>query len=786
MMLPLLALLQAVPLDTPQVHDGRAGQVSVAIPRLDATIQVDGVLDEAAWNQAAVLGGFSHFQPIDGVPAEDSTEIRVWYSATAIHFGVRARDAGGEIHATLADRDHIFSDDYVQFFLGTFNDGRQSFMFAVNPLGVQADGALVERGVTSGGGFMGGSSAARESPDLSPDYVFLSKGRLVEGGYEVEIAIPFKSLRYQSKESQSWRLHVLRKFQRSGYEDSWVPAQRASASFLQQAGTLTGLQQLVRGLTLDITPEVTGRLEGHRTSSGGWDYDRVGPELGGTVRWGISNNLGLNATANPDFSQVESDVSQIQFDPRDALFFPEKRPFFLDGLELFQTPFNLIYTRRIVQPLGAVKLTGKAFGTNIGLISAVDDKVASRSTDDHPILNVLRLQSDVGRGSRLGVAYTDRIDGDNSNRVLATDGRLSLGKTNFTWQVGGSRTHEGGVTTTAPIWLGRFVYNGKLIGTRWSFSGIDPDFRTRSGFVSRPGDVNLSLVNILTLKGQPGSLVESFTPDVTLNGVWTYDRFFDGKGVRDPKLHFNLNATLKGGWDVGASLLLEYFGYDPRIYGDYALEVPGPGGIGLDTVAFTGGNQRIPNRDYALSFSTPEFRGFSASAFYLWGQDENFFEWASSDIVFSDFGVNWRPTDRIRIEARYRQNQYRRRSDNTLVGRQRIPRLKLEYQLARPLFLRLVAEYNSYEQDSLRDNGRTEAPILLFNPGAGVYQRTAPFQDNAFRGDVLLSFTPTPGTVFFAGYGSTLDDREAFKFRQLARRSDGFFLKGSYLFRLGG
>ena len=786
MLLPLLALLQAVPLDTPQVHDGRAGQLHVAIPRLDATIQVDGVLDEPAWSQAAVLAGFSHFQPIDGVAAEDSTEIRVWYSATAIHFGVRARDAVGDVHATLADRDHIFSDDYVQFFLGTFDDGRQSFMFAVNPLGVQADGALVERGITSGGGFQGGSAQARESADLSPDYVFLSKGRLVEGGYEVEVMIPFKSLRYQSKDPQTWQLHVLRKIQRSGYEDSWAPAQRASASFLQQAGKLTGLTRLARGLTLDFTPEITSRLEGHRTSSGGWNYDRAGPELGGTARWGISNNLGLNATANPDFSQVESDVTQIQFDPRDALFFPEKRPFFLDGLELFQTPFNLIYTRRIVQPVAAVKLTGKAFGTNIGFISAVDDKVASRTGDDHPILNVVRLQGDIGAGSRLGMAYTDRIDGDNSNRVLAVDGRLSLGKSNFTWQLGGSRTHEAGVTTTAPVWFGRFVYNGKLVGTRWSFSGIDPEFRTRSGFINRPGDVNLTLTNLLTFKGKPGSVGESFTPDITLNGVWTYDRFFDGKGVRDPKIHFNLNATLKGGWEVGASLLLEYFGYDPRIYGDYALEVPGPGGVGLDTVAFTGGNQRIPNRDYVVSVSTPEFRGFSASAFYLKGQDENFLEWASSEIVFSDFGVNWRPTDRLRVEARYRQNQYVRRSDHSLVARQRIPRLKLEYQLARPLLLRLVAEYNSYEQDSLRDNGRTESPILLFNPSIGAYQRTAPFQDNTFRGDVLLSFTPTPGTVFFAGYGSTLDDRESFRFQKLNRRADGFFLKGSYLFRLGG
>ena len=279
--------------------------------------------------------------------------------------------------------------------------------------------------------------------------------------------------------------------------------------------------------------------------------------------------------------------------------------------------------------------------------------------------------------------------------------------------------------------------------------------------------------------------MESFTPDVSLYGTWTYDRLTAGEGVRDKKLHVNLNAQLRGGWSVGASILVETFGYDPRIYRGYALEAPGPGGAGLDTVAFTG-QPKIPNRDYAFTFGTPEFRGFSANGFYLWGEDENFFEWASADIVFADFGINWRPAERLRIEGRYRQNQYRRRTDNSLVGRQRIPRVKVEYQLARPLFIRLVGEYNAYEQDSLRDDSRSGNPILIDTNGDGVYERTAPFRDNTFRGDVLVSFTPVPGTVFFAGYGNTLQEPAAFKFEKLTRRVDGFFLKGSYLFRLGG
>jgi hypothetical protein len=584
---------------------------------------------------------------------------------------------------------------------------------------------------------------------------------------------------------QRWQLHVLRRIQHSGFEDSWVPAERASASFLGQSGALTGLTGLTRGLTLDVTPELTGRWNGGRDRNGRWNYDRSGPDIGGTVRWGISNNLSLNGTANPDFSQVESDVSSIQFDPRDAIFFPEKRPFFLDGLELFQAPNNLVYTRRIVQPVASAKLTGKAFGTTVGLISAVDDRVASATGDEHPVVNVLRLQKDIASRSRLGLVYTDRIDGRDWNRVGAVDARILFGRSTLGFQLGNAWTREGGVSLSGPIWLASLNTNGRVFGVRYSFGGIDPDFRSRSGFIRRRGDADLQLVNRLTLNGRPGNFIESFTPDITLRGTWTYDRFTAGEAVRDQKLHVNLNATLRGGWSVGASVLLEKFGYDPRIYSRYALQVPGPGGVGLDTIPFTG-VPKIPNRDWVVSLSTPEFQGFSATGLVIWGQDENFFEWASAKIFFADIGVNWRPTGKLRIEGRYQHNQYSRRTDGSIVGRQRIPRLKLEYQIARPLFVRLVGEYDAYQQDSLRDDTRTNAPILVFDGGSGQYAASPAFQDNSFRGDVLLSFTPVPGTVLFAGYGSTLTDSEAFRFRSLRRRQDGFFLKGSYLFRMGG
>ena len=190
------------------------------------------------------------------------------------------------------------------------------------------------------------------------------------------------------------------------------------------------------------------------------------PELGGTVRWGITNNLTLNGTANPDFSQVESDAQEFAFDPRQEIFFSEKRPFFLDGIEQFTTPNQLIYTRRIIQPVAAAKLTGKAFGTDLALLSAVDDRGRPRSPARHPIFNLLRVQRDVGAQSRLGLVYTDKIDGDNYNRVAGADARLVFGERVQRSAPAGRQPDPDRreSPTTAPLWSGRFARNGRTFG----------------------------------------------------------------------------------------------------------------------------------------------------------------------------------------------------------------------------------------------------------------------------------------------------------------------------------
>jgi hypothetical protein len=774
-----------------RIYDGRRGSLDVEPPRIDQSIEVDGELNEAPWQQAAVLSGFSRYAPVDGAAADHATDVLVWYSPTAIHFGVRATATAGTVRATLADRDRIQSDDHIIIFLSTYNDSRQALVFGVNPLGVQLDGALAEG--TRGGAVTSG----RETPDYSPDFVFQSKGRVTGSGYEVELRIPFKSLRYQALPQQDWGIHVTRVVPQQGIEDSWAPARRDAASFLAQSGRLRNLTDLRRGLVLDLNPIATAKLDGHHPTaqtprggdpgqdrSSGWSYDASRPELGMNLRWGITPNLTMNGTVNPDFSQVESDAGQFSFDPRQALFFPEKRPFFLDGIEQFSTPNNLIYTRRIAAPLAAAKITGKVTArTNLAFLSAVDDAALSASGTDHPVFNILRVQRDVGAKSRASLVYTDRIDGDRSNRVIGSDARF-VWKDIYSLALQGavSRTATSDAVVSAPLWQANFARAGRHLAMRYQLRGVDPGFRAAAGFISRTGIANASFTNEVITYGRPGSALERWSGGILLDGTWQYDELMAGRSSQDRKLHFNNNFTFRGGWRASGSVLIETFGYDKLLYSNYFLGREGPQGI--EFIPYPDG-PRLPNLDFILSAVTPQRGGVEIDAFVLWGKDENFYEWASADIVFLNIGAAWKPTDKLRVDARYQLQSFRRRTDDSIVGIRRIPRVKAEYQISRPIFVRVVGEYNSDWQDDLRDDSRTNLPIYILNPATGAHERAAKTYLKSFRADWLFSYQPTPGTVLFAGYGNTLANIDEDPRRdRLQRTQDGFFLKLSYLFRL--
>jgi len=772
-MLSVLLLLMQSAGAQQAVYDGRLHQIEVHLPRIeDAVVHLDGVLDEDVWRQAALLTGFSQYRPVDSRPAEDSTQVLVFYAPDAIYFGIRAFEKHGNVvRATLADRDNIGADDNIQILLDTFNDRRRALLFAVNPLGAQQDGVRSE-GIAGAAG--GGNAGGRFDGvvDLNPDYVYESQGRVTPTGFEVEVRIPFKSLRYQGAAIQDWGIQIVRVTQHTAYEDTWTPVVRANASFLIQSGKLKGLTGMRRGLVMDLSPEFTSRVDGAPAASA-YRYGVVDPQLGANLRWGVTQNLSMTGTVNPDFSQVEADVGQVTVNERFAVFFPEKRPFFLEGLEQFDTPNALIYTRRISAPVGGAKLTGKVGGTGVAYIGAIDDNTLS-ATGEHPIVNLLRLRRDLGTSSTVGLAYTDRIEGVASNRVLGVDARIIWLKRWFTSvQVAGSWTHDtvGSGLRTGTLWDATlYDFTGRSYGNHGEFVGFSRDFAAQSGFVNRVNVVQGRIFNRFTRYGQPGALLENATTYILIQPTWRYQDFLNLRSTLEGNITQQLQLNIRGGWFVSALWSNSHQRFDPPDYTGYQVDAAGtpvPFAAPHGLYNLWGGIAALstPNRALKMDLSIGRTSG-------------PIFAEASEGRALNLFlALAWKPTSSLRFEGQWPHQIITRAADGSWFSTANIPRLKVEYQLTRDIFFRYVGQYFAQVRDTLRDPRTGDQLIVNGNPQGRS-------TNTEFRNDFLFSYRPTPGTVFFFGYGSSLSEPDPFSFRRLSRTGDGFFLKASYLFRM--
>ena len=206
-------------------------------------------------------------------------------------------------------------------------------------------------------------------------------------------------------------------------------------------------------------------------------------------------------------------------------------------------------------------------------------------------------------------------------------------------------------------------------------------------------------------------------------------------------------------------------------------------GSASDTLPFTG-TARFYNTDYVVSVGTPKLKFVSFNSVFIHGLDEDFYEWSGATLDYLSFTADIRPTQQLRIGATYLLIDHKRITDGTRVDRVRDPRLKVEYQLTRSVFVRLIGEYRASEVDALRDDSRTNLPLLVKDPDSGIWVRAAALSSIGISGNFLFSYTPVPGSVFYAGYGALLSEPDAFAFRSVHRRNDAFFLKASYLFRM--
>lgn len=429
------------------------------VPRFDKPPVIDGKLDDEIWKQAAVFKDFHQTYPGDNIEPSRPTEAMIGYDNRTLYFAFHCYDEPDKVRATVAKRDQIFSDDNVRVYLDTFNDQRRAYLLGWNPLGVQGDGIMTEGSGT----------------DFNVDIVMESKGMITTDGWTLEVAIPFKSLRYEAGKGKLWGIHIWRNIDRFNDEiDSWMPNSRDISSLLSQEGHLTGLEGISTERTLEIIPSVTLSETGKRVNAfsaaqlaadptlldpGRILNQPIKAEMGVTVKYGLTPTVTLDLAVNPDFAQVEADQTVVTANQRFPIFFEEKRPFFLEGIDIFKTRLQAVHTRAIVDPDIAVKLTGKRGRNTFGVLLASDNApgnfsqderhnsallpVIQRFLDKNAYIGILRVKHDIGKESSIGLLMTSYNFIEKHNQLGGIDGRFKIDKqTTFTFQVLGTTSRK--------------------------------------------------------------------------------------------------------------------------------------------------------------------------------------------------------------------------------------------------------------------------------------------------------------------------------------------------------
>ena len=712
------------------------GRPRVRPMRTDVPPTIDGRLDDEVWRMATMLSTFVQQAPLDGAPATEETEIYLAYDRDNLYFGFYLHYANPAImRANRVDRDTAYLDDLMTVYFDPFMDQQRAYDFDINAYNVQGDGII-------NAGRQGGGRNPIPSADRSWDTLFYSGAQIVQDGYTAEMAIPFKSLRYPQQPpgvEHRWGFQVVREIKAKNAENVvWAPMSRDIQTFMSQMGVLEGMTDLSTSRNLEILPTVTTIQAGTLDATGDFVTETT-PEAGVNVKYGVTSNVTADFTINPDFSQIESDRPQIDVNQRFPLFYPELRPFFLEGAEIFQftSPINFVHTRTIVDPTFGGKLTGKVGRTTLGVLVADDAAAGKRDDPSDPALGqnakvtIGRARYDLYAESQIGATFTDREFLDSYSRVGAIDAQFRLSRASRFYFVAAQSQHrdEEGQERSGPVLGMLLTRTGRNLTASTFFGRTDPDFRTDVGFVRRVNEQRS--FSRIGYRWWPQHWLINWGP----SGGYRLNFNYDGirvdevvEGEVDFAFAHNISA------DVGVSQALERFG-----------------GINFDKTTYTASVRTSTSRVFTL-------RGNVTTGDEIYFDPENPYLGRSVQLGLSTI---LRPNPRLTSQVDLNTSRFTDiRAGSQEVFNVKVLRAFSTFTFTDRMLVRNITEYNSFSRK------------------VGL--------------NILLSYRLNALTVFYAGYDDhyrqadlipdLLDDEfhPSTSFRQTNR---AVFMKVQYLFR---
>ena len=681
---------------------------------------IDGKLDEPFWLNAPTVTGFKTFTPDYGLEMEQKTVVYQAYDRENLYFAFRCfDDEPHKIKSSVTRRDNVRPDDWVCINLDSFNDQQSLYAFYINPAGSQGDTRYAN---------------GREDPGI--DIVWYSAGQVDEQGYTIEVQIPFKSIRFANKEIVEMGVIYERRVSRKS-EQGTYPAldPKQAGAFLTQMMPLE-FRDVKHYKLFEVLPAVTyGRS--HAREQDKLKLKSEDGDFSLTAKYGLTSDLILDGTYNPDFSQIESDAGQVDVNLRFALFFPERRPFFLEGNENFNFSGNasggplsaIVHTRTIADPVAGVKLSGKLAKKDfIAVIDAVDDLqdidgIDTEKTGKYAHATIARYKRALDKDSYIGAFYTGREQSDGHNRVFGPYGQMRLNPSSvlgYHFFLSQDRTDGESDTQNGHAFGADYQYNTRNLGINLGVQDLSDDFRTRTGFVTRTGITRARA--FISPKFYPKSaFFRRIDP-----------RIFTTQ-IRDkPSGKYETDNTL--------SLLFILKGNShATINANYSNEI-------FEGEKFKTSNWRV-TVSHQFNRSLAAFASFRNGKFPIYTESLQ----GHGSVFSSSFTLQ--PSEKINFNANVTYQDLYRDADSAKIFDVTFLRGRLTYQLNRYLFFRGIVEHND-----LRKRLSTE---------------------------FLASFTYIPGTVFHIGYGSFYN-----KFVDGIERNDfveterGFFSKFSYLWRL--